>query len=808
MREAIFDISGMTCAMCVKHIERAVNKLPGIDKAEVNLLTAEMQVNYQAEEVTEEQIIAAVTKAGYGASPVSNKLLTEPVSLEDSQVTDEADESYGCKNSDSTLADCDDATKRLVNSSNEVAVNVDNRKYSTDIQAPVRRELREQSRKLVISGVALAAMFALTMLPMLGLHVLPDFFSYEHNPLFNAYCQLLLSIVFLFLYKKNLAAGLRALWQKMPNMETLVAIGSLAALIYSLVQLGTALNFAAAAHTPDLEHLVHKVHDLYFESFATILFVVNLGKVIELYTQSKTGSALSTLESLRPKTAKVKQGQLWVEIAASAIKIGDRLLLEPYATVAVDGEVVSGQSFLDESSLSGETLPVFKETGDSLRQGAINGETALEYVALHEAGQSSLQKMIDLVYQTLASKASITKLVDKLSLYFVPTVIVLALLTLFVWLLTGAALSFALNRFMAVLLISCPCALGLAAPLAVMLTSGKAARSGILFKSAAVLEKLAGVDYLCFDKTGTLTENTLKVVEYYQVKKTENADFVKHLTAQIEMHSKHPVATTLINEFKQDNMPALALTEVKEIKAHGMEAVYNGVRYYLGKPQWLLEVGIAPEVLQAALEQGDYREALTTVLANDREILAVCRMFDVPKQEADEVLRNLHNLKLKTAVLSGDNGAHVAKLASELSLSTYKGDLLPADKLENIKRLQAEHKVMMVGDGINDLAAMAQADVAMALLSSTDLTNEAADVVVMQGSLWSVYNAVRLSRLCLNKIKSNLFWALIYNCICIPLAAGVLPYNLSPMWAALAMGLSSTFVVLNSLLINLFKTKH
>lgn len=829
MQEAIFDITGMTCSMCVKHIERATNKLAGMQTAEVNLLTATLKTVFDPQQLTIEQIIAAVQKAGYGANIVSTVEFDKELESLTVGESDAADSLAACKleadTAEQQVGNADNsatakshelaATDRQANSaavkqatSLAAANSVQTKSTATDILAPIRRELQQQTRKLLIAAVALFFMFALTMFPMLHLNILPAVFSYTENPLFNAYCQLLLSVLFLYLYRRTFFAGFRSLLQKMPNMESLVAIGSISALLYSVVQLGAVLFFNNFVPETNVEHIRHIVHDLYFESFATILFVVNLGKVIELYTQSKTRTALSTLENLRPKSAKVWRGGRWQEVDVATIMIGEKLLLEPYSTVALDGEVVSGQSFLDESSLSGETLPVFKETGDKIRQGAINGEQGLEYVALKSAGQSSLQTMIDLVYQTLSSKASITKLVDRLSLYFVPLVISLATLTLLFWLFRQGSLSFALSRFMAVLLISCPCALGLAAPLSVMLTSGKAAQAGILFKSAAVLEKLAKVDYICFDKTGTLTENALQVVEFYTVAPQADKQFIKRLIADIETHSKHPIAQTLIKEFSVPEKAALALSQVKEVKASGLQAVYEGQTYYLGKPKWLQELGVDAKGLAEALKKGDYQEALTVVLATQTEILAVCRMFDVPKVEAAAVLPHLHKLNLQTAVLSGDNSAHVAKLAKQLSLSEYKGDLLPADKLTNIKDLQAEHKVLMVGDGINDLAAMAQADVAMALLSSTDMTNEVADVVVLEANLWSVYNAIQLSRLCLRKIKGNLFWALFYNCICIPLAAGFLPYKLNPMWAALAMGLSSTFVVLNSLLINLFKLKR
>ncbi|MBE6968891.1 MAG: heavy metal translocating P-type ATPase [Ruminococcaceae bacterium] len=732
-----FNVTGMSCAACSARVEKAVGALEGVTACSVNLLTHSMGVEGSA---TAAEIIAAVEKAGYGASLKGA-----------AQKSAAADED--------ALADHE--TPRL------------------------------KKRLLASLGLLLLLMYVSMGHTMWGWPA-PAFIA--ENAAANGLAQLLLSSLILVINQKFFISGFKGLVNRAPNMDTLVAMGSAASWIYSVYCL-----FAIVAG----DH--HKLHDLYFESAAMILALITVGKMLEARAKGKTTDALKSLMRLAPQTVTVIREGKESEIPIAELQKGDLFAVKPGESIGADGVVEEGHSAVNESALTGESLPVDKEPGSHVSAGTVNQSGYLLCRASRVGEDSTLSQIIRMVSDAAATKAPIAKIADKVSGVFVPTVLGIALVTLVVWLAVGQSFGFALARAISVLVISCPCALGLATPVAIMVGSGVGARSGILFKTAVSLENAGKAEICVLDKTGTITRGEPVVTDV--VAEDENA--LLTLAAALEQRSEHPLAKAVLAESEKRGLTLPEVSDFTALPGHGLQAVLDGTVLRGGSLRYISEncaVSPAVKAKAEALAEGGKTPLL---FARDGELLGMIAVADAIKPESGEAIRDLKNLGLKVVMLTGDNERSARAIGKEAGVDEVIAGVLPEGKDAVIQRLKQEGHVLMVGDGINDAPALTRADTGMAIGAGTDVAIDAADVVLMKSRLSDVPAAVRLSRATLTNIRENLFWAFIYNIIGIPLAAGVwIPifgWQLSPMFGAAAMSLSSFCVVSNALRLNFFR---
>ncbi len=759
MEKQKFNITGMTCSACSAHVEKAVNKLEGVKSASVNLLANSMTAEFDEGILSAQDIIDAVIQSGYGASlprKAGAKAQAEP--------------------REDTMA----------------------------------QELAGMKHRMVWSFVFLIPLFYISMGHMMGAP-LPAILMGHENAVAFGLTQLLLTLPIMYLNDKYYKVGFKTLWNRAPNMDSLIAVGSAAAVIYgvfAIYQMGYGLGHG------DMD-LVKKYHmDLYFESAGMILTLITMGKFLETRSKGKTGEAISRLMDLAPKTATVIRGGVETEIPVEEVQVGDKVVVRPGQSIPVDGVIVEGQSAVDESALTGESLPVDKGPGDKVAAASINKSGFFTFEASRVGEDTTLAQMIRLVEEASASKAPIAKLADKVSGIFVPVVMTIALIAAAAWLVTGHGFTQALTAGVAVLVISCPCALGLATPVAIMVGTGKGAENGILIKSAEALELLHTVDTVVLDKTGTLTQGKPVVTDILPA--PGNSEEGLLCTAFcLEGPSEHPLAAAIVEEAERRNIPITSVGGFTAVHGRGVRATIGKSIYFGGNRAMAQEAGIDPGPL-AAQADALAAQGKTPLYFGDeteKKLLGVIAVADTPKPSSKDAVAAFRELGLEVVMLTGDNRRTAEAIGRELGVTQVMAEVLPQDKERKIASLQAEgKKVAMVGDGINDAPALARAEVGLAIGAGTDVAIESADIVLMKSDLLDVAAAVELSRATIRNIKQNLFWAFFYNSLGIPLAAGVFYYalhwQLNPMFAAAAMSLSSVTVVTNALRLRFFKSKY
>ena len=751
-----FNVTGMTCSACSAHVEKAVGKLEGIRSVQVSLMTNSMTAEFDEDVLAPADIVAAVVGAGYGASPAQSGGQQAPPSRE----------------------------------------------------TGMEEELAGMKRRLIWSFVFLIPLFYIAMGHMMGLP-LPAFLSGTENAVAFGLTQLLLTLPIMYINDKYYRVGFKTLWHRAPNMDALIAVGSGAAVIYgifAIYQMGYGLGHG------DMERVARYHMDLYFESAGMILTLITVGKYLETRSRGKTSQAITRLMDLAPKTAAVLRDGAEVEIPVEEVRVGDRVAVRPGRAIPVDGVVVEGHSAVDESALTGESIPVDKGPGDKVAAASINKSGYFVFEASRVGEDTTLARMIRLVEEASASKAPIAKLADRVAGVFVPVVMTIALVAAAGWLLTGHTVTQALTAGVAVLVISCPCALGLATPVAIMVGTGKGAENGILIKSAEGLERLCAVDTVVLDKTGTLTRGEPVVTDLIPAEGMGEEGLLL-LAACLEAPSEHPLAAAIVAESKKRNLTAAPVEDFAAVHGRGVRAKLAG-RPCLGGNRAMLEEGGIP--LGTLVQRGEELATLGKTplyFAVDGRAVGVIAVADTPKASSAAAVAAFRDLGLEVVMLTGDNRRTADAIGRELGVTRVLAEVLPQDKERTIRRLQEEgRKVAMVGDGINDAPALARADVGLAIGAGTDVAIESADIVLMKSDLLDAAAAVELSRATIRNVKQNLFWAFFYNALGIPLAAGVfyaaLKWQLNPMFGAAAMSLSSFTVVSNALRLRFFKSKY
>ena len=738
-----FNVTGMTCAACSARVEKVTKAVPGVRKAEVNLLGGTMMVEAESASVVQ-PIITAIQNSGYGASAPGETKKKEP-------------------------------------------------------EKPSENPMKEMKTRIIWSSVFLAILMYFTMGHMVGIPA-PHWYHGPENALVAALLQFFLTLPAVYLNRSYYIRGFKSLWHKAPNMDSLIAVGSSAALAYGVAALFVMAN--AMGHG-DWETVNHYASNLYFESAAMILTLITLGKFLETRAKGKTGDAIRKLMDLSPKSATVLRGGVEVEIPVEDVHVGDIVLVRSGGSIPVDGIVTEGRAAVDQSALTGESVPVEKRVGDSVAAATINREGYIQFRAEKVGEDTTLSQIIHMVEDAGGSKAPIARLADKIAGIFVPVVMSIAAVVFVVWMIIGGDLEFALTNAISVLVISCPCALGLATPVAIMVGTGRGAGMGVLFKNAESLENLHRIDTVVLDKTGTLTTGKPAVTDVIPQNIMEE-ELLK-IAASLERKSEHPFAKAILQ--KANGMTVYSVSDFQTIPGRGVSGAIKGVRYFGGNEKLMAEHGISVpsyDVLATAGKTPLY-------FASGDKFLGIIAAADVLKTDSQEAVAAMQKLHLDVVMLTGDNEQVAASIAAQAGIAHVISDVLPGDKAGAIKKLQAQGRnVLMVGDGINDAPALVTADVGMAIGAGTDIAMESANVVLMSGSLGGIADAVRLSKATIRNIRQNLFWAFFYNCLGIPVAAGLLApvgITLSPMIGAAAMSCSSVFVVTNALRLRYFKAE-
>ena len=763
-----FDVTGMTCSACSARVEKCVAKLPGADKVTVNLLTNSMQVEYDETALSEQQIIDAVVKAGYGAAPKESRTVagTAPAG----------------------------AAK---------AVAAEGSRAAGGANRIMEEQLAEMKFRLWVSFGFLIPLMYVSMGHMIGLP-LPYFLSGVENAVSFAFTQFLLCVPVILVNRKYYIKGYQTLFHLSPNMDSLIAIGSSASLVYGIFAI---YRMSYGLGQGDMA-LVHRYyHDLYFESAAMILALITVGKYLETRSKGKTSEAITRLMDLAPKTAVVERNGQEMEIPVEQVQAGDIVVVRPGASVPVDGFILEGSTSIDEAAITGESIPVHKQAGDTVIAATMNKTGFIRFKATRVGEDTTFSQIIRLVEEASSSKAPIAKIADRVSGVFVPAVIGIAIVTAIVWLLVGASFEFALSCAISVLVISCPCALGLATPVAIMVGTGKGAENGILLKSGEALETAHNVEYVVMDKTGTITQGRPVVTDVET--DLPLSEFLA-VAAGLEAKSEHPLAEAIM-EFAASR--AAVPAEVEDfcsIPGKGVEGRIGGRMVYAGNRRLMEERHISLANVQNRLETLADEGKTPMLFADADRVLGIISVADVVKPTSREAVRQLKEMGIRVVMLTGDNRRTAEAIRRQLDIDKVIAEVLPQDKEREIAALQQEGKtVAMIGDGVNDAPALARADVGVAIGAGTDVAIESADVVLMKNDLLDVVTAIRLSKAVIRNIKQNLFWAFFYNVLGIPVAAGVyyasLGLKLSPMIGAAAMSCSSIFVVTNALRLRRFQ---
>ena len=736
------NVTGMTCAACSARVEKVSRQIDGVDNADVNLLAGTLQADVTSLDVAY-AMIGAITDAGYGASVAA------------------------------------DSPKKI---------------------EPVDDALRFMKKRVICSAVFLTILMYFTMGHMVGLPI-PDWYHGQENAMVAAMLQFFLTLPVVILNRAYYLKGLKALWMRSPNMDSLVAVGSGAALVYGVAVM---LRMGHAMGHGRWDVVVNYSENLYFESAAMILTLITLGKFLETRAKNKTGDAIRQLMDLSPKTATILQNGEELTLPVEQVAVGDIVVVRSGGSIPVDGTVVSGRAAVDQGALTGESIPVEKVEGDTVAAATVITEGYVQIRVNKTGDDTTLAQIIHLVEEAGGSKAPIARMADKIAGIFVPIVMTVAAVTFAVWMLAGQDLEFAMTAGICVLVISCPCALGLATPVAIMVGTGRGAQMGILFKNARALENLHNVDTVVLDKTGTLTVGKPAVTDIFAG--AFNKEALIHVAASLEAGSEHPFAKAILAAANNTYEKA---EDFHTLPGRGISAVINGIRYYGGNLRLMEEIGVCVPDCAHLAKQG--KTPIYFADENGRFLGAVAAA-DVLKEDSPEAIAQLRVMGIDVVMLTGDNKDTANSVAECAGITHVIADVLPADKAGAVSMLKDEgRKVLMVGDGINDAPALVTADVGMAIGAGTDIAIESADVVLMRNSLTDVCRAISLSNATIRNIRQNLFWAFFYNCLGIPVAAGVLYPSfgilLSPMLGAAAMSMSSVFVVTNALRLRLFKDK-
>lgn len=748
--KAKFNVMGMHCSSCSSHVEKSVSAIDGMHSCSVNLLQESMIVDYDETKVTSEQIIKTIQDGGFDASVVNK------------EVKQKSDQSFEL--------------------------------------------LKKRKRNLITSFALLIPLMYLSMGPMLGL-ANPMIAEHNLNMIIMVGLQCFFTILIIILNFHYFRDGFKMLIKRTPSMDSLIALGSTSAFVYSFYMwIQMILNY----QNQDFSSLHEMAHNMYFESAAMILTLISLGKYLEDKSKKRTSEAVYKLMDLAPKNAIVIRDEKEIEIEVEDILVDDIIIIKPGMNIPVDGVIVEGTSSIDESSISGESIPLEKSVGDEVISGTFNTTGAFKMQAKRVGDETTLAQIIQLVEDANSSKPELAKLADKVSGIFVPIVIVIALITFTVWLLLGYPFAFALSCGIAVLVISCPCALGLATPTAIMVGSGKAAENGILLKRSESLEQVHAVDVVILDKTGTITFGKPSVTTIISDQPSED---ILQIAASIEANSEHPLSYAILEYAKQTNVNLLEATEFEAITGRGAKAKVKGMMYYAGNKKLMSENGIQLNDYVKKSESYALMGQIPIFIANDKEVIGIISLSDQIKPTSAKAIKKMKTLGLKVMMVTGDNKLTSTQIQKQLELDEVIAEVLPQDKEQIVKSLQKEgNKVMMVGDGVNDAPALTRADVGIAIGAGSDIALECADVVLIKNDLLDVLNTITLSNAVIRNIKQNLFWAFFYNVIGIPLAAGLfyIPFSiqLNPMFGAAAMSLSSICVVSNALRLKRLKMNH
>lgn len=763
-----FDVTGMTCSACSSHVEKSVSKLTGVENVSVNLLTNSMQVEFDENKLDTAGIIKAVEDAGYGAA-----------------VKDEHAKS-GAKTSGQSDS-----------------------QENSGLSA-VEQNVKNMKKRLIVSLIFWIPLMYVSMGHMiyqwLNIPMPPFTMNFLHgneNAITYAFTQFLLLLPILIANQKYFKNGFKTLWHRSPNMDSLIAIGAGAAILYgifAIYRIGYAMGHGDMA-------VVHQyAHDLYFESAGTILTLITIGKYLETKSKGKTSEAITKLLNLAPKTVTVVRDGVEQVVDAADVEKGEIFLVKPGESVAVDGIVLEGKSSFDESAITGESIPVPKQEGDTIVSASMNKSGLIRAKATKVGEDTTIAQIIRLVEEASSSKAPIAKMADKIAGVFVPTVITIALIAGVIWLISGATFEFAMSTAIAVLVISCPCALGLATPVAIMVGTGKGAENGILIKSGDALETAHQIDTVVLDKTGTITQGKPVVTDIICAA-GKNADKTQllQIAGSLEKGSEHPLAEAIVNYCVTNNISLEKVTDFNALFGKGIEGTVSGTHYYAGNEKMMEEKGISLSTEQKNQIQALAKQGRTPLLfADEKQFLGIVAVADVVKPTSKEAVQKFRDYGIHVIMLTGDNEVTAQAIKEQVGIDEVIAGVLPTQKEEKISALkQAGHKVAMIGDGVNDAPALASADVGIAIGAGTDVAIESADIVLMKNDLLDAVGAVKLSKAVIRNIKENLFWAFFYNSIGIPLAAGVLyplfQIKLNPMFGAVAMSLSSVCVVSNAL---------
>ena len=745
-----YTVTGMSCAACSARVEKAVSKVPGVTACSVSLLTNSMGVEGTA---TPQAIIAAVQAAGYGASEKGAEAAVSP----------------------------SEAEKQL-----------------EDHDTPALK------RRLIWSLGFLIVLMYFSMGHMMWGWPLPAFYNDNHVAM--GLTQLLLTAVVMVINQRFFVSGFKSLWHRAPNMDTLVALGATAAFGYSTYAL---FAMTGAQVRGDMDAVMTYMMDFYFESAAMILTLITVGKMLEARSKGKTTDALKGLMRLSPKTANVLRGDSEQTVPIAQVRVGDIFVVRPGENIPVDGVVIEGGSAVNESALTGESIPVDKAVGDSVSAATLNQSGFLKCRATRVGEDTTLSQIIRMVSDAAATKAPIAKIADKVSGVFVPTVIAIAAVTTLVWLLLGKGVGYALARGISVLVISCPCALGLATPVAIMVGNGLGAKNGILFKTAASLEEAGRIQIVALDKTGTITAGEPRVTDILPAEGV-SADELMRLAYLLERKSEHPLARAILSRAEEQGMQPEEVADFAIQPGNGLSAVWQKHTLRGGNIDFISGAAHVPDSLRAQAEKLAENGKTPLYFSRDDQALGVIAVADVIKEDSPQAVRELQGMGVHVVMLTGDNERTARAIGAQAGVDQVIAGVLPDGKEAVIRKLKQHGKVAMVGDGINDAPALTRADVGVAIGAGTDVAIDAADVVLMKSRLSDVPAAIRLSRATLRNIHENLFWAFFYNTIGIPLAAGVfipLGLTLNPMFGAAAMSLSSFCVVTNALRLNLFKLR-
>jgi len=756
MTKENFDVTGMSCSACSARVEKAVGKIVGAENVSVNLLTNSMQVKFDEAKISVAQIVDAVIKAGYGASP-KKSVVAQKISVS---------------------------------------------------ERTIDKEISEMRTRLTWSIIFLLPTVYIAMHNMLPLpvpQIISDLFDGRANAVTFAFAQFLLILPIMYLNRKYYVNGFKTLLAGAPNMDSLVGMGSMAAAMFGAFALFRIWQGLGAG---DLQLVDEYSRNLYFESAGMIVTLITVGKYFEARAKGKTSQAVEKLMNLAPKQATVLRGGQEITISVEELVIGDEILVKPGESFAADGIILDGVTTVDESAITGESLPVEKVIGDRVTSGTLNKSGFVKFRAAKVGGETTISKIIALVEEASASKAPIAKTADKIAGIFVPAVIIIALIAGAAWLLSGASVEFAFSIAVSILVISCPCALGLATPVAIMVGTGKGAENGILIKSGEALETAHNIDTVVLDKTGTLTEGKPFVTDILTCAADEKT--LLEIAVALEAKSEHPLAEAVVKYSSEQKITPRSAEDFQAIFGKGVRAKIDGAECFAGNEKFLTELGFNLDSFSEKLSALASEGKTPIIFARDKKILGVIAAADVEKKTSAQAVAEFKNLGVNVIMLTGDNVRTAQAIAKRLGIEKIIAGVLPENKAQEVANLQAQgKKVAMIGDGINDAPALAKADLGIAIGAGTDVAIESAGAVLVRNDLLDAVSAIKLSRAVMTNIKQNLFWAFFYNVICIPLAAGLFypafGIKLSPMIGAAAMSMSSVCVVLNALRLKYFK---